>query len=281
MRKKRAAGKELALALAAFLATFKRAEMGLRRVITLPAGTHPLELTAHRRRTALEHPGNCPDAQAAALPLRNRQPLHIPQMLVTGSHRSAPFQTTGSCPVALTFGTGQAAEKFGLLGRISQIGIQDFRDDSKRYDHKEDFENSEELEIFVFGSSDFFRTRFDIIKRRLVSGKGIKVVVHEDRHDGIKKLLEMLKIHEVYDECVVNLKVFCQPKAPRYNYIKTDSGIWVKSYFMNTKDLEYGAPAFFIEKDTQLYGRYMKDLSGIIETELAGENLENFVATVS
>lgn len=175
----------------------------------------------------------------------------------------------------------EAAEKFGLLGRISQIGIQDFRDDSKRYDHKEDFENSEELEIFVFGSSDFFRTRFDIIKRRLVSGKVIKIVVHEDRHDGIKKLLEMLKIHEVYDECVVNLKVFCQPKAPRYNYIKTDSGIWVKSYFMNTKNLEYGAPAFFIEKDTQLYRRYMKDLSRIIETELAGENLENFVATVS
>jgi DNA (cytosine-5)-methyltransferase 1 len=35
----------------------------------------------------------------------NRQPVNIAQMFVTCSHRTAPFQPTGSCPVALTFGT--------------------------------------------------------------------------------------------------------------------------------------------------------------------------------
>jgi hypothetical protein len=172
----------------------------------------------------------------------------------------------------------EAADKFGFLGKVSQIGIQDFQDDSKRYDHKEDFENSEELAIFVFGSPEFFKSRFDIIKNRLMNKKKIKIVVHSSRHDGLKKLFEMLRVHEIYEQCIPYMQCFSQPKSPRYNYIKTDSGIWTKSYFMNSGALDYGGPAFFIEKDTQLYDRYMIDLSKIQETELTGENLENFVA---
>ncbi len=175
----------------------------------------------------------------------------------------------------------EAAEKFGILGKVSQIGIQDFHDDSKRYNHKEDFENSEELEIFVMGSPGFFLARYDVIKDRLISGKKIKIVVHTSGNNGLKKLFEILRAQEVYDICIPHLQCYTQNRKLRYNFVKTDTGIWVKGYFMHTKNLQYGAPAFFIEKDTQLYSRYMNDLSLIIETELIGEELERFVANTS
>jgi hypothetical protein len=173
----------------------------------------------------------------------------------------------------------QAAEKYGMLGGLSQMGIKDFKPDSKEFDHREDFGTSGKLTVFLYGSKEFFINRFALIEERLKSGKEIIFVVHVGRTDGLKKLFELLRAMEHPDELYARMKFYTQPEDPSYNFVETDAGLWVKGYFLHQRNLAYGVPAFFVEKDTTMHARYRADIEENMKnwTLLEGKALAEFL----
>jgi hypothetical protein len=168
----------------------------------------------------------------------------------------------------------EAAQSIGFRGDLKAMGVIDFKEDSKAYDHAEEFSGSDRLVICIYGSSAFFADKMELIKKRLRAGKNIEIVLHKTKVGEVKLLLGFLKAVEID---LGHVKISTHECNLRYNFIEVDDGMWIKKYFLNPKGLDYGTPGFFVKKDSPLWEKYQHDIGLLKRTTLTAQDVAALV----
>lgn len=154
--------------------------------------------------------------------------------------------------------------------RSSSLGITDIVDEVGSIDHKNILKNSQVLRISSRYSAVLLHGLRTEIYKRLRAGKSLHFlrmknsdnVPHgrgpEGTPDRFFQTLSpgdpgLLKFVELYEVD----KLFC------YNFVESDSGIWIKLY-LNAGTPE-APPAFFVEKGSLLYKTYKRDIDCLFE----------------
>lgn len=185
--------------------------------------------------------------------------------------------------VAAVFGT--IFEYFGKLSlinnsvrlamgqsRCSSLGVGDFVINVKGIQYVEQIRCSRELSISSRYSSLFLANhRDEIFKRLKEEGKPLTFLKMSDtarvpKGQGPNLTPEdFFRSISRYDASILALiEILETDRFLSYNYIRVDTGIWVKLYF--NSDNPDAPPAFFALKGTDLYNKYNQDIDRLMSS---------------
>jgi hypothetical protein len=191
---------------------------------------------------------------------------------------SSVVESVGAALItAATFGI--LFEYFGKLGlindaialavgqsRASSLGVTDFVDDVTRINHRDLIRSSGEFIGCSRYSSLFLEShRKEVYDRLTIDKLPVKFVRMKDSssvpHGQGPNLRpdEFFKNLENYDPQILNLvELYEVDRLLSYNFVKFDSGIWIKLY-LNSGSVET-PPAFFVSRGSPLFQLYNGDV---------------------
>lgn len=209
--------------------------------------------------------------------------VSVSQQTNIGTVWSEVIKTIGAA--VLTSGTfGLWFDYFGKRRLMSEVvrdaigqtkclsaGITDFQIKVVDIDERQDFRSSSTIIVGTRRSSGVLDRYKDDIRTRLRSGKSLVIVMQEDAsmfpsaqnfsatpHEFVKGL----EASEV--GITKNVEIFQTKEILSYNFVESDTGIWIKLYFNATQpELP---PAMFVSHGTPLHTRFSADIGKLIQS---------------